>query len=130
MRFSAGLRFVTAMAFAFLLAAALCTTIADAQQKEQLTGTWKMDSTAPDGDHVYWTLAITYKDGSYSAMLGIDQGKTAARDFKVDDSKIHLRAPYQGEDYDIDLQLVDGKLVGTWSGNGDSGETKGEKAAG
>jgi hypothetical protein len=23
---------------------------------------------------------------------------------------------------------VDGKLVGTWSGNGDSGETKGEKA--
>jgi hypothetical protein len=52
------------------------------------------------------------------------------RNFKADGSKIHLRAPYKGEEYDIDLKLVDGKLVGTWSGNGDSGETKGEKATG
>ena len=62
--------------------------------------------------------------------MGSDEGESAAKDFKVEGSKIHLRAPYEGEEYDIDLKLVDGKLTGTWSGNGDSGQTKGEKAAG
>jgi hypothetical protein len=129
MCFSSRLRFITTTIIAFLLAAALSTGIAYAQD-DQLAGKWKMDSTTPDGNDVYWTLSITYKDGSYSAMIGSEKGEAAARDFKVDGSKIHLRAPYQGEEYDVDLKLVDGKLVGTWSGNGDSGETKGEKATG
>jgi hypothetical protein len=129
MCFSSLLRFITTTITAFLLAAVLCTGMADAQD-DQLAGKWKMDSGTPDGNDVYWTLSITYKDGNYSAMLNTDDGETTAKDFKVDGSKVHLRAPYQGEEYDIDLKLVDGKLVGTWSGNDDSGVTKGEKAAG
>lgn len=129
MRFSHRFRLITTTV-AFLCAAVLGTRMANAQQNEQLTGKWQMDSTTPDGNDVYWTLSITYKDGNYSATLGSSEGETAAKEFKVDGSKIHLRAPYQGEEYDVDLKLVDGKLVGTWSGNGDSGETKGEKAAG
>jgi hypothetical protein len=129
MRFSSRLHFITRTIIAFLIAV-LCMGMADAQQNDQLPGKWKMDSTTPDGNDVYWTLLITYKDGSYSATLRSDEGEIPAKDFTVDGSKIHLRAPYQGEQYDIDLKLIDGKLVGTWSGNGDSGETKGEKAAG
>jgi hypothetical protein len=107
----------------------LCRGMAPAQEDSAVTGKWKMVSTTPDGADVHWTLSITYKDGSYSAMMGSQEGESAAKDFEVNGSKIHLRAPYQGEEYDVDLKLVNGKLTGTWSGNGDSGETKGEKAA-
>jgi hypothetical protein len=127
MRSSLRLHFISTTV-AFFLAVVVCTGIAHAWQDDQLTGKWKMDSTTPDGNHVYWSLSIIDKDGSYSALIGSEEGEAAAKDFKVDGSKIHLRAPYQGEEYDVDLKLVDGKLVGTWSGNGDSGETKGEKA--
>jgi hypothetical protein len=116
--------------FGVLLALVLTTAMAHAQEDSAVTGKWRMVSTTPDGNDVHWTLSITYKDGTYSAMLGSGEGETAAKDFKVEGSKIHLRAPYQGEEYDIDLKLVDGKLSGTWSGNGDSGDTKGEKASG
>ena len=40
-----------------------------------------------------------------------------------------MRVPYHGDQYDIDLKLADGKLEGTWAGNGDSGKTKGQRAA-
>jgi hypothetical protein len=116
--------------FAFVMALLLCTGMAYAQEDTALPGKWNMVSTAPDGADVQWTLSITYKDGTYSAIMGSDQGEGAAKDFKVEGSKIHLRAPYQGEEYDVDLRLVNGKLTGTWSGNGDSGATEGEKAAG
>jgi hypothetical protein len=115
---------------ALFLALMLCTGVTHAQEDSAVTGKWKMVSTTPDGSDVHWTLSITYKDGTYSAMMGSEEGESAAKDFEVKGSKIHLRAPYKGEEYDIDLKLVDGKLTGTWSGNGDSGETKGEKAAG
>jgi len=104
--------------------------MAHAQEDTALIGKWKMVSTSPDGTDVHWTLSIAYKDGTYSAMMGTQEGEGAAKEFKVEGSKIHLRAPYEGEEYDVDLKLVNGKLTGTWSGNGDSGETKGEKAAG
>ncbi len=114
---------------ALFLAMLLCTSAAHAQQNEQLTGKWNMVSTTPDGNDIAWTLSITYKDGNYSAMIGGDQGETTANDFRVEGSKVHMRVPYRGEEYDIDLSLKEDKLVGTWSGNGDSGTTKGEKAA-
>lgn len=116
--------------FAVFLALMLSTGMAHAQEDSAVTGKWKMVSTTPDGNDVHWTLSIGYKDGTYSAMMGSEEGESAAKDFKVEGSKIHLRAPYEGEEYDVDLKLVDGKLTGSWSGNGDSGETKGEKAAG
>jgi hypothetical protein len=116
--------------FAVVAALVLCIGMAYAQEGTALAGKWNMLSTTPDGADVHWTLSITYKDGNYSALMSSDQGEDAAKDFKVEGSKIHLRAPYHGEEYDVDLTLVDGKLTGTWSGNGDSGATKGEKAAG
>lgn len=111
------------------LALVLCTGMAHAQEDSAVTGKWNMVSSTPDGADVHWTLSISYKDGTYSAMMGSQEGESAAKDFEVKGSKIHLRAPYQGEEYDVDLRLVNGNLTGTWSGNGDSGETKGEKAA-
>jgi len=115
---------------AFCVAIALCAGTAHAQQEKALTGKWNMVSSTPNGSEVNWTLSITYKDGGYSATLGSEEGETAAKNFKVEGSKIHLRVTYEGEEYDIDLKLVDGKLVGTWSGNQDTGQTKGEKASG
>jgi hypothetical protein len=111
------------------LALVLCTSMAHAQEDSAVTGKWNMVSITPDGADVHWTLSITYKDGTYSAIMGSQEGEIAAKDFKVNGSKIRLRAAYQGEEYDVDLNLVNGKLTGTWSGNGDRGETKGEKAA-
>jgi hypothetical protein len=53
------MRFIPTMIIAFLVAAMLCTGMADAQD-DQLAGKWKMDSTTPDGNDVYWTLSITF----------------------------------------------------------------------
>jgi hypothetical protein len=99
------------------------------QQGNVLAGRWKMISVTPDGAEIPWTLSITYQDGKYSAILGSREGDIPAKDFRVDGQKVHLRAPYEGQEYDIDLKLAGEKLSGTWSGNGDSGETRGEKAA-
>jgi hypothetical protein len=129
MRLSKLIKLITTN-FAVVVALVLSAGMARAQKDSAVTGKWKMVSTTPDGNDVHWTLSITYKEGTYSATMGSEEGESAAKDFRVEGSKIHLRAPYEGEEYDIDLKLVDGKLAGTWSGNGDSGETKGEKAAG
>lgn len=88
-----------------------------------------MVSLTPDGDQVNWTLSITRADGKYSATVDGSDGESAAKDLKVDGTNIHLRTSYEDEDYDIDLKLEGDKLTGTWSGNGNSGETKGTKAA-
>ena len=108
---------------------ALSIGIAQAQQNDQLTGKWNMVSTTPDGNDIAWTLSITYKDGTYGATMGGDQGETTPKDLKIEGSKIHMRVPYHGEEYEIDLSLKEDKLTGTWSGNGDSGPTKGEKSS-
>jgi hypothetical protein len=88
-----------------------------------------MVSFTPDGDQVNWTLSIAQENGKYSAIVDGSDGESAAKDVKVDGANIHLRTSYQDEDYDIDLKLDGDKLTGTWSGNGNSGETKGTKAA-
>jgi|SRR4051794_29755467 hypothetical protein len=114
---------------ALFFALALCMGLVHAQQNEHLTGRWNMVSTTPEGSDIAWTLSITYKDGTYGAMIGGDEGETAPKDLKVEGSKVHMLVPYHGGEYDIDLSLKEDKLAGTWSGNGDSGPTKGEKAA-
>ncbi len=120
---------VIATSAALLLTVGVVMGIARAQENEQLTGKWNMVSTTPDGNDISWTLSITYKDGAYSAVIGGEAGEGTAKDLKVEGSKIHMRVPYRDNEYDIDLTLKEGKLVGTWSGNADSGQTKGEKAA-
>ena len=51
------------------------------------------------------------------------------KDFDAAEGRIRFKAPYQGEDYNIDLTMDGDKLVGTWSGNGDSGKTSGERSS-
>lgn len=103
-------------------------SMAWAQSSSGLAGKWKMTSVTSDGNDIAWTLSITNSDGKYAATVATPDGETAVKDLRVDGNKVHFRTPYQGEEYDIDLTLQGDKLNGTWSGNGDSGQTKGEKA--
>lgn len=117
--------FVALLAAAFTLSAQSNTKTSD----RDLVGKWKMISFSPDGDPIPWSLNIKEADGKLAATLDTEnQGEAPARDFNVTGEKVHLKAPYEGEDYDIDLKLDAGKLTGTWSGNGDSGKTTGERA--
>jgi hypothetical protein len=95
----------------------------------KLAGAWNMNSLTPDGDSVPWKLTLKQKDGKWAGSIASEQGENPISNVKVDGAKIHFTTPYQGENYDQDLQLRDGKLVGTWSGNGNSGQTTGERAA-
>jgi len=127
-RFSALLKFFIAMIFC-LAAIVLSTETARGQKTDPLVGKWSMTSTTSDGDEIPWTLTFSYANGKYSATSAYDQGEGPVKDLTVEGSKVHFRMPREGEDYDVDLKLNGGSLVGTWSGNGMSGGTKGHKAA-
>jgi hypothetical protein len=116
---------------AFFMAVSLCCMgICYAQQSRELTGKWNMVSVTPDGDQISWVLRINHENGNYAATVEGNDGTSPAKDFRLESGKIHLRTTYQDQDYDIDLNIEENRLVGTWSGNGDSGETKGTKAVG
>ena len=100
-----------------------------AQNGAALSGDWKMVSFSPDGGEIAWRLTIRNQDGKYSAAVASEEGETSLKDFKVEGDDISFHVPYQGDDYAINLKLSGEKLVGTWSGNGDTGDTKGEKVA-
>jgi len=119
------------VAAVLLMAAFMLAAKSDAKAGNQdLVGKWKMTSLSPDGDPIPWSLNIKEADGKLVATLDTEnQGEAAANGFTVTGEKIRLKAPYEGEEYDIDLTLNDGKLTGTWSGNSDSGKTTGERAA-
>jgi hypothetical protein len=110
-------------------ALALSTAIAWGQKTDPLVGKWKMLATTPDGSQIPWGLTITYANGKYGATASSpsNEGEGPVKDLTVDGSKVHFRVPYEGEDYDIDLKLDGNSLVGTWSGNGETGQMKGEK---
>ena len=127
-RSSALLKLFIGMIFC-LAAIVLSTETARGQKTDPLVGKWSMTSTTSDGNEIPWTLTFSYANGKYSATSSYDQGEGPVKDLAVDGSKIHFRVPYEGDDYDIDLKLNSGSLVGTWSGNGMSGGTKGHKAA-
>lgn len=107
-----------------------CLGICYAQQTKELPGKWNMVSITPDGDQISWTLRIKHDNGNYTATVDGEDGSSAAKDFRVENGKVHFRTTYQDQDYDIDLTIEENRLVGTWSGNGNSGETKGTKAVG
>ncbi len=88
-----------------------------------------MVSSTSDGQEIPWTLTISDENGKYSAVSTADSEDNDAKDLKIEGGKIHFRIPYKGEEYDIDLRLNGDVLTGTWSGNGASGETKGQRAA-
>ncbi len=97
-------------------------------QNQALLGKWNMTSTAPK-NYVPWTLTIDYKDGKYAAISSTADSTGPVKDFRVDGNALHFSVEYQGGEYDIDLKLQGDSLTGTWSGQGDSGETKGSKTS-
>lgn len=107
-----------------------CAVLTYAQHGAELAGKWNMVSVTPDGDQLNWVLQVKHENGTYTATIDGEDGSNPAKDFRVENGKVHFRTTYQDQDYDIDLTVEENKLVGTWSGNGDSGETKGTKATG
>jgi hypothetical protein len=96
------------------------------QDYKSLLGKWQMTSET-DGDNVKWALVLKETDGKLTATLAADQGEVPAKDFVYADGVMKFKAPYQDDYYDIELKVTGDKLVGTWSGGGNSGRTTGEK---
>ena len=96
-------------------------------QNQGLLGKWNMTSTAPDND-VLWTLTIEYKDGKYEATSGTSEGAGPVQGLRVEGNAVHFSVDYRGGEYAIDLTLQGDSLTGTWSGQGDSGQTKGQRS--
>ncbi|HEY7303981.1 MAG TPA: hypothetical protein VH601_07705 [Bryobacteraceae bacterium] len=117
--------------FALCVAFTICLSgLCYSQKSAEITGKWSMVSITPDGDQIPWTLSINNDNGKYTATVEGNEGRSSARDIKVDGVTVHFRTTYQDEDYDVDLKLQENRLVGTWSGNGESGETQGTRATG
>ena len=106
-----------------LLTAAFCL----AEDHSAVVGKWNMISEAGE-DSVPWTLVLKETDGKLGAILATEQGEQPAKDFSYDAGVIKFSAPYQGQDYEVQLKLVGNKLEGTWTGGSDSGKTSGTKA--
>jgi hypothetical protein len=93
-----------------------------------LVGTWNLVATTPDGDKVPFGLIIKEQDGKLTGTLKFDTDEGEAKDFSVADGVIKFQAPYQGNFYDIEMKLVEGKLTGKWHGTDSEGEISGTKA--
>lgn len=106
-----------------ILSAAFCL----AQDIAAFVGKWNMTSETND-DPVHWTLVLKDANGTLVGFLTTDESEQPAKDFKYDAGVITFKAPYNGQDYDLQLKLTGDKLDGTWSGGGDSGRTSGTKA--
>ena len=114
---------VLALCVLMVLTASFCL----AQGNAALAGKWNMTSES-NGDPVHWTLVLKDTNGKLTGFLTTDEAEQPAKEFKYDAGVITFKAPYQGQDYDIQLKLIEDKLDGTWSGGGDSGRTTGTKA--
>ena len=122
---------VAAILLVFLSAISLSARQAGSKaETKALVGNWKMTSVTPDGDTIPWTLRVKEDAGKLTAFISsADGGEQEVKDFDAAEGRIRFKAPYQGEDYNIDLTMDGDKLVGTWSGNGDSGKTSGERSS-
>jgi hypothetical protein len=118
---------MTRRVLAICLLTCLAVVSALGQDYKALIGKWNMTSET-DSDSVNWTLVLKESDGKLVGSLSSDQGEIPAKDFSYVDGVLKFKAPYEGQDYDIELKATPEKLVGTWSGGGASGKTTGTKA--
>jgi hypothetical protein len=112
--------------FGLFLAGIILVVSAPAQDYKPLLGKWSMTSES-SGDPVQWTLTLKESDGKLTASLETDDGERPAKDLTYVDGVLKFKAPYQDVYYDIELKADADKLIGTWSGGGDSGKTSGTK---
>jgi len=110
----------------FCLLTALTAFSMLGQDYKVLIGKWSMTSET-SGDSLNWTLLLKESDGKLAASLVSEEGEIPAKDVSYADGVLKFKAPYQDQDYDIELKLTADKLDGTWSGNGDSGKTSGTR---
>lgn len=108
-----------------LAAATLFGSVAGAQETAGLAGKWKMTSSTASGDVVNWTLTMKQDGNTWTATVSNQDGEAPAKEVKVDGASVHMKTPYGGEYYDVDVKLDGDKLTGKWAGNGDTGPTKG-----
>jgi hypothetical protein len=111
---------------ASVLAACFVALSVFAQDYKALVGKWNMTSETSDAP-VHWTLVLKDDNGKLAGFLTTDEAEQPAKDFRYANGVLKFKAPYQGNVYDIELKASGDKLVGTWSGNGDSGKTTGSK---
>jgi hypothetical protein len=97
-----------------------------AQDYKDLVGKWSMTSETNE-DPVKWVLVLKEADGKLAATLASEQGELPIKDVNYTDGVLKFKAPYHDVEYDIELKLMADKLVGTWSGDGNSGKTSGVK---
>jgi len=112
---------------AFCVVACLAVVSLVAQDHKSLVGKWSMTSET-EGDAIHWTLVLKdTDDGKLTASLVAGDNEVPAKDCTYTDGVLRFKAPYEGEDYDIELKADGDKLTGTWSGGGGSGRTTGTK---
>jgi hypothetical protein len=97
---------------------------------QPLVGTWNLVATTPDGDKVPFSLIIKEQDGKLTGTLKFDTNEGEAKDFSAVEGVVKFQAPYEGNFYDIEMRLVEGKLTGKWHGTDSEGEISGTKAEG
>lgn len=119
-------RSIRALALVLVLACLAAGSLF-AQDYKGLLGKWSMVSET-DGDPVNWTLVLKDANGQLAAFLATDGDEQPAKDFTYADGVLKFKAPYQGEEYDIEVKPVAGKLAGTWTGGGSSGNTSGTRS--
>ncbi len=99
-----------------------------AQDHKDILGKWNMVSETDGGDNVNWTLTVKDSNGELTAVLASEDGEIPAKDFNYADGVLKFKAPYEGEYYNIELKSGAEKLVGTWTGGGNSGKTSGTRS--
>jgi hypothetical protein len=92
-----------------------------------LAGKWKMTSITPDGSKVNWVLTTKQENGAWTATVGGNDATAEAKEVKVNGASLHMKTPYGGDYYDVDVKLYGDKLTGKWSGNSDGGATTGTR---
>jgi hypothetical protein len=110
-----------------VVAATVLAGIASGQQAASVAGKWKMESTTSGGDAVDWTLTLKQEGDNWTATVGGEDGEAPGKEVRVDGTSVHVKTPYHGDYYDVDVKLEGDKLTGKWSGNGDSGPTNGTR---